>query len=113
MMSMNCLLMKSSMATSSSAGTGRSGLLLRCSELLRLGFALVDLLLEPRERNRAGDQRAVGEQQRRRRGDLELATEHRGLLDRVRAVALVVGQLARVEELVPRLHLVRGAPDDG
>src|SRR5437773_1154428 len=103
MMSMNCLLMKSRMAI--------SRLLLLRRKLLRFRLALVDLAFELWKWDRSGDHRPVRENQSRRRHHAQAVTEERRILDRRRAIALVVGQLAAVEEVVPGLGAVGGAPD--
>src|SRR5207247_2579609 len=66
MMSMNCLLMKSSMAMSFASGRIAAALFLR-HRFLRRRLAPVDFALQLRQRQRAGDDGAVGEDERRRR----------------------------------------------
>src|SRR4029453_8954316 len=107
MMSMNCFFRKSMIAIAtpmylgSFAGkrtdrTGSSsflrgvGLGNHCRRLAQHRFEL-DC------RQRAGNHGAVGENQRRRRADLELGPEHVGRNDGIVAVALVVRQRARRE----------------
>src|SRR6266550_6332473 len=122
MMSMNCFLMKSKIAigspsrqpTESSAtperlrafsGLGRAG------ELFRFDFRVRELLFDLSDGQRAGNDRAVGKDQRGCRVDLQRFTERLRLRDGVAAVARVVGHFAGGEKVVPRLDLVRRAPD--
>src|SRR5262245_58341999 len=128
MMSMNCFLMKSRIAigmpcrwwtmvgAAGDAGGGRAAArgrlrLGRGRDLLELGFGRSHFLLELRKLQRTRHHRAVGEDQRRRGDDLESVAELLRLRHRVAAVAGVVGPLAAGEEIVPRLHVVRCAPD--
>src|SRR5206468_572668 len=132
MMSMNCFLMKSRMAIGPPQGSDsifalvvsirsvkpawrhkKSSLTLfgRARDLLRFRVSLGELLFDLRGRQRAGDDRAVGKDQRRCRVDLQPGAKRLRLRDGVAAIALVVRHLARNEDLVPRLGLVRRAPD--
>src|SRR5690349_12401621 len=127
MMSMNCFFRKSMMAMKAPvrsvaardekrASEAQSTSLLRTSLLRRalLGKRrrrLRELRLELLCRQRARDQRTVGEDQRRRRRHAKLRPQSVGRDDGVVAVALVVRQCARREEFVPRLRLVGRAPD--
>src|SRR5207253_10457357 len=118
MMSMNCFLMKSSIAMwSPFALSGlRScppalALLTGGGKFLELRRSLRHLGFDPVQRQRSRSERAILEHQRRRRIDVVLLAEQRGLRDRRRAVTVVVGQLAAVEPFVPRLDPVGRAPD--
>src|ERR1700731_3162086 len=118
MMSMNCFLMKSSIAMWSPFALSGSpscphalALLARGRKFLELLRGLRHLGFDPLQRQRSRSERAILEHQRRRRIDVVLLAEQRSLRDRRRAVTLVVGQRAGVEPFVPRLDPVWRAPD--
>ena len=80
-------------------------------ELLGFGFGAFQLILQARAGQSPRDDTAVGKYKRRRSRDMQLLAELSRLRDRRAAIALVIGQFARDEELVPRLGLVVGAPE--
>ena len=67
--------------------------------------------LELRRRHHAGHAHAVGEEERRRTGDAELVAERDRGVDRVGALAVVVGDRAFRDVVVPGLVAVGRAPD--
>src|SRR5215469_5756579 len=111
MMSMNCLLIKSRIATMISVVCA-GGLLDGRRGFFRLRFAFAELLLYLRLGNRSRNHRPVGEDERGRCSDVKARSELRRFCDRGRTISLVVGQLAGREILVPRLRPVWRAPDD-
>ena len=72
----------------------------------------LELRLHLRRSNGARHDRAIGEDQRRRRLYAKLLTQCMCLFERVVALARVVGKHATREERIPRLHAVGGTPDD-
>src|SRR6266849_6926490 len=110
MMSMNCFLMKSSIAMWSPFALSESRSCPPALTLLPRGWKVFELRrglfhfdFDPVQRERARSDRAIREHQRRRRVHVVLLAEQRGLRDRRHAVALVVGKLAGVEPFVPCL----------
>src|ERR1700681_2791713 len=104
MISMNCFLMKSSIAMSYALALSEIALcalalalLPRSGTLLDFGRGLRHFRFDPVQRQRSRSERTIREHQGRRRVDMVLLAEERRLRDRRRAVAVVVRQFSRVE----------------